>query len=274
MPIDNSFMIKRFNKFEYLYILFSRATKQPFIQCDEETFDDQIYVFTTEEMAKEFARPFAHDKYPLQIVKMAKNMVNTFLASLYRLSVNAVIIQDEGAPVRVELEKLAEKPDLEAMKNEPIPRANPELQLTLAYFMQELTRPVERTAAEKKELRDLEEEMAHNLIHARLIMAVDVTAVKGKWNPSKPNNKVRIPIVKNKEGKTFQPIFTEMEEFRKFNAANKNNRVRMQLAAVNYDSLEKVMAPDAEGIVFNPMGANLILKREQLSVLKNKYADA
>ena len=116
--------------------------------------------------------------------------------------------------MRVELEQLAPKPDLEALKAEAIPKLNPELQLTALYFLQELRRPVERTQAEKKQLRDLEEEMAVNLMKSRFIVAVDITDLEGEWNPKEGNQKVKIPFVKNKEGDIFQPCYSDMGEFK------------------------------------------------------------
>ena len=44
MTVDNSFLIKKFEKYESIYVLFSQMTKLPFVECDEETYDDQVYV--------------------------------------------------------------------------------------------------------------------------------------------------------------------------------------------------------------------------------------
>lgn len=270
MTIDNRFLIKKFESFENIFVLFSQATKLPFVECDEETFDDQVYVFTDEAQTKEFAKKYTKEKILLLAVKIPQPQIKAFLSGLYAIGVNALVVQDEGAPVRVELEQLSPKPDLEALKSQPIPKLNPELQLTALYFLQELRRPMERTAADRKQLRTLEEEMAVNLMKSRFIIAVDVTDVEGEWDPKDKNQKVKIPFVKNKDGSIFQPCYSDMGEFQKFNAKNKNNKYR--IIAAPYDELQKYLIRDAKGFVFNPAGFNLVLTREQMEQMKKNYA--
>ena len=64
MTIDNRFLIKKFESFENIFVLFSQTTKLPFVECDEESFDDQVYVFTDEERTKEFARKYTKGEDP------------------------------------------------------------------------------------------------------------------------------------------------------------------------------------------------------------------
>ena len=113
------------------------------------------------------------------------------------------------------------RPDMEAMRNDKLPRLNPELQLTAIYFLQELRRPVERDLAARKRLRTLEEEMAANLMRSRFIIVLDVEEdTKGGKTDGK-NRKAKVPYVKTKNGDVFQPCYTDFGEFQKFNARNK-----------------------------------------------------
>lgn len=271
MAIDNSFILKKFSTFDEIYVLYSGVTHLPFIECDEETFDDQVYIFTTAEMAKEFAHPFTLDKILLQAVQIPKQMIGSFMKSLYLYDVNAVMIQDKGAPVRVQLEQLAEKPDLEPMINDRIPRANPALQLTAIYFMQELMRPVARNPEERKHLRSLEEEMAHNLLRSRFIVTFDVTGIKGKWNPADKSQKVRVPLVKTKGGKMYQPVYTDTGEMQRFNRRNKG--MKLEMTAVPYEKLTDFLVKESGGFVFNPSGFNLVLTSEQVKNMSKVYGD-
>ena len=270
MTVDNRFLIKKFEHFEHIFVLFSQTTRLPFIECDEETFDDQVYVFTDEERIKEAGQKYLKEKIALMAVKIPQAHIKAFLSGLYSVGVNALMVQDEGAPVRVELEQLVPKPDLEEANKGPVPKLNPELQLTALYFLQELRRPGERSAAEKKKLRSLEEEMAVNMMKSRFILAVDVTEVEGQWDPKAPNQKAKIPFVKNKDGKIFQPCYSDLGDFKKFNSKNKNAKFR--LLAVPYDELPKYLIKDSLGFVFNPAGFNLILTKEQLELMKKNYA--
>ena len=270
MAIDNSFLVKKFEKFENIYVLFSQMTKLPFVECDEETFDDQVYVFTDEARTQEFAKNYTREKILLAAGKIPNAQIKGFLTGLYAIGVNALIVQDEGAPVRIELEQLAPKPDMDELIEGKIPKFNPQLQLTAIYFLQELRRPIERDLESKKQLRALEEEMAANLMRSRFIVAVDVSENGGNWKPGAKNQKVKIPFVKNKNGDIFQPCYTDFGEFQKFNAKNKGARLR--LSAVTYDDLPKFMAGQSKGFVVNPSGFNLTLTKEQLELMKKNYS--
>ena len=43
------------------------------------------------------------------------------------------------------------------------------------------------------------------------------------------------------------------------------------MKVVGYDDLEKELAKNAEGYVFNPAGFNLILNRDQIGQMKKRY---
>ena len=45
MAIDSNVVIEKIKNFEQMFVLFSTFTHHPFVVCDEETFDDQVYVF-------------------------------------------------------------------------------------------------------------------------------------------------------------------------------------------------------------------------------------
>lgn len=273
MAIDNSFMKKRIEKMQYLYILFSAATHLPFVECDENSFDDQIYVFTTEEMTQAFAKGYTARKIPLQAVRISAPMFKGFFESLYQYDITAVMLQEEGAPVRIPLSDLAEKPEMNTEEAKKIPVSNPSLQLTAMYFMQELRRPVkERDEEEKKELRVLEEEMAHNLLRSTVIVTFDTSQVKGEWDPKDKTAKVGIPMIRAKDERSFQPVYTDIMEFRRFAAKNKDKR-KMRLVPVPYRDLKRFLAKEAEGFVFNPAGFNLILTRPQMERLEKLYGE-
>lgn len=273
MAIDNSFMKKRLEKLEHLFILFSGVTHLPFVECDESTYDDQIYVFATEELVKEFANSSTGRKYPLQAIRISTNMFQNFFSSLYQYGVNAIVFKEEGAPVRIPLADLAEPAKQDEKMAEKLPVFNPELQLTAMYFMQELRRPVkERDPEEKEQLRTMEEEMAHNLFKSRFIVTYDTSQVKGKVDPRSLKGKIGIPQIKTKDGRAFQPVFTDPGEFRRFMARTKDKR-SMRLVPVPYQELPKFLAKDSEGFAFNPAGFDLVLTRAQMERLNKLYGD-
>ena len=270
MAISN-FFLKKFQKLEYLYVLFSQATKIPYIECDPETFDDQIYCFVSEEKSREILNQYLEEKKTvLGSAKIPKAQIIPFLGSLYFYGVNTVILQEEE-PVRIELERLVKKPDLETMKNDKIPRANPDLQLTAAYFLQEARRKTkERSKEEMQQLRDMEEEMAVNLFRSRFVLPLDLSASGGKLDLKKPNFKV--PFMKLPNGDSFVPCFSDLTEFQKFGQQNKElvKNMKFTLIAVPFDALAG-FNQQAKGVILNPSGLNLILTKELIALLKKNY---
>ena len=270
MAISNGFMRKKVEKYEHLYILFSAHTHLPFIECDKETYDDQIYVFSTEEKIQAFAKTFAERKIPLRAVRIPQKLLKSFFTSLYQYGISAVILQDEGEPVRIPISDLAQKPDIEKLRASRMPGANPELQLTGIYFAQELYRPVTRTDQEKALLRDMEEEMVHNMSRSRFILAFDVTDLPdGEASlPDGERPQAKMPLIRLKDGKLFLPIYTEMSEFRRFTAKEKK---KMRLLAVPFADLPRLLPGGCSGYVFNPSGFNLLMTREQLQAILQRY---
>ena len=271
MAINTSFMSKRIERMPSFFVLFSSSTKMPFLVCDEESGEDQVFLFAEEDRAKDAVRSFGNYNYLLHIVRIEKRAMPVFFSSLYALGADTVVVQDEGAPVSVKLETLSKRPDIEQLRGDKIPRANPELQITSCYFLQELRRGGERTAEEKKLLRELEEEMAHNLIRSRFIIGFDTTGIKGRWDPKDPAQKARVSLVKRSDGAVYQPLFTEFGEFQKFYAKQAQKGSRMNLIAAPYEKLIHFLYAEAQGYAINPGGFNLTLTREQLNKLRELY---
>ena len=60
MGISKEEAIKELQTREEIFVAYSQATKLPYVKCDEETFNDQAWIFSTEEGIKEhlFQRPW------------------------------------------------------------------------------------------------------------------------------------------------------------------------------------------------------------------------
>ena len=114
--------------------------------------------------------------------------------------------------------------------------------------MQELRRPVVKE--EHKNLRELEEELIVNLKKSQFLVAMEVD----KENPKKIN----VPYLKNKEGQILQPVFSDVMEYEKFARGKK-----FRLAKIPFAKLPEILNTQAEAMVFNPLGFNLILNKEQ-----------
>lgn len=62
-----------------------------------------------------------------------------------------------------------------------------------------------------------------------------------------------IPMLQ-KEGKIYQPLFTDFQEFQKFNREKK-----FKTAIVEAGKITEFLSSQAVGVVINPMGVNLLL---------------
>ncbi|MDO4617099.1 MAG: SseB family protein [Lachnospiraceae bacterium] len=271
MAGETSFLLKKFEKADALYALFSQSTKLPFVEMDEETYEDCAYLFTDKDQIQDFIKPYAEKKIMLAAGQVKGAAIRPFLSSLYCYGMNAIRYVDGGTVMKEELSKVIESPDLDAMKNSKIPRANPEMQLTAMYFVQELKRPVKRELPEQKHLKELEEEMAVNMMRSQWIVCADISDVTEEMTKEEAAKKMKLPYVKTKNGDIYQPIFSDFTECQKFNQDNKGAKLR--LMAVSYDDIPKYSIREAKGICFNPKGVNLFLTKEMLEKMKAEYGE-
>ena len=266
MTIDHKFAIKKLQKLDGFFTIFSPLTRMPYIHCDEETYDDQVYLFSSEEMCKEFVTEENEKKNPVVLMKIQQPQMNGFLNSLYALDVNMVIFRDDAGENRLELEELANRPDMEKLAKEKIPIMNPRLTLTMIYFLQELRRPIKHDMAH---LRELEEEMIANLVKSNFILAVEAMQGENPEEPTKVNLKnIKIPYIKNKEGDIYQPLYSDFSEFRKYAGPN---APKLRISSLSFYQLPQFLIKDSKGFVINPAGTNLVLTTEQIQRIVSAY---
>lgn len=233
----------------------------PFITCDKDTFNDQIWVFATEEKAKAFTQKRKDDNQDfMMIVRMENNQLLGFYSSLYMVGINEVVFVEEEQITKIPLNKIVMQPDYSKLPEGKRPLVNPQMQLTGIYFMQEVHRS--KPNNEKPELRDLEEEMVVNLVRSKFLIAVEVQGEQRKPDGSN----IKIPCVKNQEGKMFQPIFTDHNELRKFNTGNK-----FQANMFEFVNIQKVLGNSVEGIVINPQGMNIVILKDRIPGILDRF---
>lgn len=241
--------VKEIQARENVYVAYSQVTKLPYVTCAEETYNDQVWFFAEEESLKEFGKKKLEDKILLMGMKYEKKDFPRLYGLLYAVGVNSLVWNNGTEEIEVELEKIVRRPDLSKMEPEKRPLINSTLQLSGIYFMQELRRPVAKE--ERKNIRELEEELIANLKKAEFLVAME----RNEEDPSKVN----IPYLKNKEGKILQPVFSDVLEYEKFAKGKK-----LRIAKIPFAKLSDVMIPQAEFLVINPLGFNLLLNKDQL----------
>ena len=144
MSIDHSFIIRKLQNLPEMFVIFSQLTKHPYVTCGEESFNDQIHIYTEQEKAQAFVKDQAEQqKNPVIAVKVSKEQFLHFYGTLYSIGINAVILHDSDSDTELTLEEIVHRrqnPD--ELPKEKRPVLNPELLLTSLYFLQEMRRPI------------------------------------------------------------------------------------------------------------------------------------
>ena len=251
-------LIRKIQTQKEVFTVLSRATRLPFVICDPETFNDQVWIFEEKEMLEETVKPLTEKKNLVAAIRVDNQSFLSFYTVLYTLGVNSIVYYEKEKKTELELEEVVKKPDFSSLPEEKRPLLNPQLQLSGIYFMQELRRGVEME--EKENLRELEEETAANLVKSRYLVAVN------KPEEGQDPKNVQVPYIKTQNGDIYQPIFSDAEEFRKFNKEKKFTGM-----LVNFENLEKVIIPVAKGVAVNPQGFNLVLPKEKIGAMRQRF---
>lgn len=230
------------------------STRLPYVECDIETCDDQVLVFETRELAEKEAKKLVEEGYMVRSAHIPQKQRLGFFANLYSLGVNAVLInKGEESQARLDLDKVINRPDiprfsyeirkaLDAGEKPKFRVENPEFHLTAIYFTQisRGTKAQEHT----EELKELQEEM---MTHYREGYYIVARTKEGTT-----------PLLKTKGGGSLQPLFSDMQEFLKFQHVNPTMKV--ETAVMTETEFLRHLAKEATGVVVNPLGISLLLQ--------------
>lgn len=233
---------------ENLYVMMSVCTRMPFVLCDEETFDDEILMFANVEDAQAEGKRLAESMIPVNIAKLENKQLLGFYSGLYTMGVNCIVLnRNKDQEMRIQLEDLVKRPDMTKLEEGKVWVENPQLHLTALYFMQEVRRQKQPKLTE--ELKELQEEVLVSYGRGRYILAIQ--------------NDKGLPVLKQKNGDTYQPIFTDIVEFRKFNKEG-----NFRTAVIQAQKVPEILAPEVKGVVVNPFGVNL-----QIPIVRKKESE-
>lgn len=256
MTVDQVFIIRKLQGLEEMFVVYSAVTRMPFATCDEETFNDQVWIFTDQDKVREFAESYKEKKMPLLSVKVKRTEAPMFYMNLFAMGINEIVFKDGENQHNLELTQVVKMPDYTKLPENQRPILNPQLQLSAIYFLQELRRA--GGTPNPAQLKELEEEMSANLVKSTYLMPVDVQEGKEK------QGNIRMLYVQNKEGEKFQPIFSDTGELMKH---YRNKEQKHRILQAKFEQLPGYMIPDVQGYVLNPEGINLVLKKEQVEIL-------
>ena len=222
-----------------LYVILSVCTREPYVVCDQETFDDKVFLFFDMEEAKKEAVSLLKEKIPVTVAKLENKQLLMFYTSLYTMGVNAFSIKDEAGDHLIQLADFVKRANPGKQPDGKVWVENPALHLTALYYMQEQRK---RPGCENEPaMKEMQEEIANDFTKGTYIVAVQ-------------NEGKAIPLVKIGEDQLFWPLFTDVLEFQKF---NKNNAMKPMV--IKADKVPQLLPKEAKGVVFNPLGVNMPL---------------
>lgn len=241
MSVDTkTAILERLRTSDAVFVLLSESTRLPYVECDPETFDDQILLFFTEDDARKTAAGLIRDKIAVRIARIENKNFLSFYTSLFTLGVNCIVVNDGSSRTEaIQLNELVRREGADKLPKGQVRVENPELHLTAIYFVQELHKNPGQEMT--KELKELYEEMLAHFGRGRYIVAV--------------GQDQGIPALKGKEGQVYQPLFTDFLEFQKFNREN-----LFRAMVVEADKITKLIPKESTGVVINPLGVNVQFK--------------
>ena len=135
MAVDKTFLMKSIQKKEEMIVAYCAFTNMPFVVCDSESFNDQVWIFDTEAQLQEFAKPYTEKKILLKGIKYPNARFLSFFTMLFTIGINELVFVGENGKETIELDELVRRPDFSKLPKEQQPIMNPELQLTGLYFI-------------------------------------------------------------------------------------------------------------------------------------------
>lgn len=237
----NQEVIQRLKSAETLYALYSTCTREPYVVCDPETFDDEILMFFSPSDVQAEAKRLTEAGIPVSITRLEQKQMLMFYTRLYTMGINALLVKEGESTALIQLADFVRRNPPKPDPSNNMWVENPSLHLTALYYMQELRRKPGQEE-ENPQIREWQEEISNYFTKGTFIAAVEK---EGKG----------VPIVKLNDNEMYQAIFTDMMEFQKF---NQEDRLRPVIVSAN--RIPKILVAEASGVLLNPMGVRMPLQ--------------
>lgn len=235
-----------------IYLIFSTATRCPYVVCNPETYDDEAMVCISEQAAEAKVKELRELDIPVSSTKVVKDaMLNSF-NDMYCFGINAVRFVDDEDELCIQLTDFVHKGDISKIPEERRPLENPSLQLSMLYFCQE----ARYRGQDPKKVHEYEEEMVADIRKSTFLVPI------AELNSDDEGKKeIKFMILKSKDKEPVVPVFTDTMTLMHF-----LGKGRCQVIKMNIDQLAKLEIPNAtRGFIFNPNGVGLVLNREQMN---------
>ena len=222
-----------------LYVLLSLCTGEPYVVCDQETYDDEIIVFFDSQAAIKEAKEQTEAGRPVRPMKLENKQFLLFYTSLYTMGINALLVSEGDTQTLIQLADFVRRNKPEQDPEGKLWVENPALHLTALYYMQETRK--QPGQEENPQIKEWQDEISNDFSKGSFIIPVEK---EGKG----------LAAVKVNE-QLFQAIFTDILEFQKFNREGK-----LRPLVVTADKIPQIMTEEAKGVILNPMGVRMPLQ--------------
>ncbi|MDD7267237.1 MAG: SseB family protein [Lachnospiraceae bacterium] len=245
---------------EKVYVIFSSATRHPFIFDHGEKF--YAVASTKEEHVQSMVKLLEEKGLSINVQEIPGEAFSVFMHSLRFMGLTHVEYGSVDYKTRIKLEDLAE---FAVNENPSLYIENPSFQQKALMFFQFINSGMAPQMMQKMEF-----EMMHEIFTARYILpsSFDPELLKAEHELSGAVlDRVQFATLENQEKKAFQPLLTDWVEMNKF-----NQHGQYKALVLEYNDLKKIFPREGvDAVVFNPMGTNISLTAEQLTALEEKY---
>lgn len=250
--------IKKLPAIEKYYAITCNFTKQAYVECDEATYDDKTFVFLDEKMANDFVEEYKEDKMLLSVRNIGRGEILGYLTSLIICGINMVSFRGEDEKYDVQISSIVKR---QLKEDAPKPVENPELQLSMMYFMQGVR--TAETPEEKNVVRQFEEEMMVNIARGHYL----VPSKELEEIDEEGNKKVAFLQVKNANGDVFIPVFTDVNEYFKFSKEDGT----MRFMVLDFKKISTIKNPGLSGFIINPSSLAVMLNEQHINAISQRF---
>ena len=92
MSVNKNEVLVQLRQRENVYVMYSKCTRMPFVLCDSETYDDEVFIFFQESDGAQEANRLNALGNPVQMVKIEKKSFLPFYSGLYPMGVNCLVV--------------------------------------------------------------------------------------------------------------------------------------------------------------------------------------
>lgn len=253
-------ILERLKAEESLWASYMPSTNNFYLEF--ENGKPTAYLFTEKQFYDVYQDYMLQRKIVVKPVEIKKEQRMIMFGEMYRSGFEMLVIDNGQTHLVMSLFDVIEKPDFSNIPEINRPIMNPTLVCAANNFFQGLNT--------NRVNRDMEATMFKELYHGKYLMPLDTSKMNlEKTNESngesiiKEKSIMQFPCIRNTENKNFYPLFTDWNEFRRFDREQKFSG-----NIVTFNDI-KFFIDQADGIVINPYGANIILKKEMIPTIES-----